>query len=251
MDFERKRYSKIITYIEAALVIAFFIFTLWQIKSYFVSRRKVPAAVQEVPVVKKDDPVDYSYKGEHPYSSVDLPYDLVSLTIETDDGQASFTNGKSAGINIDVTEIKDGDTVTAVGLNSLGTDMISMSATGASPSLNVRYEDGYSIRVSLDHAIQASFDKDGTVKIYNLNKDDDFDITYMINADSPKYPGSTRFTISGTALKDGAISASLTGSVFRMQGIPFNKGMLSDKDKGYGLPASGGSGFFSHDFKVF
>ena len=270
MDFELSRRKKLVTMIEVAIIVIFLSFTTYQVYLYTSARiaenKARQAEVDEMldhpfdypssnyaykdPDVKGDVPV--SYEGEHPYASVDLPYSLVSLTIETEDGKAVYTKGEAAGVNIDVKGIMDGDTATAVDLSALGAGPITLSGTGSDPAVNVRYGSGYSVRVQLNHAIQASFDKDGGVNVYNLQKGDAFNITYIINADSYKYPGVSKFSVTGTATKDGALSVSLTGDILTVSGIPFEEGMVSASEsatqEGYGMPLYGEKGFVTYNF---
>lgn len=267
MDFERAKRRKLINAIEALAVLAFFIFIGYQIWLYTQERavkeserrKAVEEQLEHSETVSGDaaasqKAVTYTYEGEHPYSTVELPYGLASLVIETNNGSAAYANGKSAGVNLDVGEIMDGDTVTAVDLSNLGCEYLSLSGTGGDPVLTLRFSEGYTARVSLKHAIQAGFNKDGDVKVYNLQKDDDIDVTYIFNIDSYKYPGVDRFSFTGKAAADGAISLSLRGPLLSVSGLKFDSGMLSVYEQtsgtGKGVPADGSTGFFTYDFKT-
>ena len=267
MDFELMRRKKVAKFIEIVIILAFVIFTFYEIFTY-VSELKAKERTRQQEVDEMlDHPFEVSaddakaleslkttYEGEHPYSSVDLPYSLASLSIETEDGKAVYTNGKAAGVNLDVKEILDGDTVTAVDLSPLGCELINLSGTGNAPVINVRYSEGYSVRVTLDHAIQASLNRDGDLNVYNLQQGDKFDITYIINADSYKYPGVTRFTLTGTADGDGIISVILRGKILNVSGIRFKDTMLSAEEgaggSGYGMPLDGENAFVTYNFET-
>ena len=267
MDFESERKRKIITAVEVLIVIAFFLFVGYQIWLYISVR--IAKSKQEREVIEEQlshsvsadgdaalsaEAISTTYEGEHPYSVVELPYGLSSLTIETENGSAIYTNGKGAGVNLDVKEIKSGDTVTAVDLSNLGTEYLSLSGVGGNPVITLRFDGGYFAKVSLNHAIQVGFNKDGDMKIYNLQKGDDIDITYGFNVDSYKHPGADKVAFSGRADDNGALSFSVKGTIVTVSGLTFESGMLSISDPSNsgsrGIPADGENGFFTYDIRT-
>ena len=266
MDFESERKKKIVTLIEAVAVLGFVGFVGYQIYLYADAKAESDRIQKEVvaeqlehsetvsgDVENSQKAVSYVYEGEHPYASVELPYGLASLIIETDKGSAAFANGKSAGINIDVKEIMDGDTVTAVDLSSLGCEYLSISGTGGEPVITLRFSDGYTSRVALKHAIQAGYNENGDIKVYNLQKGDDVEVAYIFNIDSYKYPGVEKFVFTAKAAEDGALSVSTRGTILSLSGLKFDSGMISVADPlagGRGVPADGTTGFFTYDFKT-
>ena len=266
MDFETDRRKKLLFIMEAFAVAVFFVFIGYQIKLYIddkVEKNKLAEeAVKEQ--LKHSDTVSgdaaesaeamaYSFTGDHPYSVVELSYGLSSLTIETENGSAIYTNGKSAGVNLDVREITSGGSVSAVDLSRLGTEYLSLSGIGGDPVITLRYADGYYVKVALNHAIQSGFDKDGNVKVYNLQKGDDITVTYGFNIDSKKYPGAEKMVFSGMIGGNGALNVSVKGTIFTVSGLSFESGMLSVADPltggSRGIPANGANGFFTYDLK--
>ena len=268
MDFEIERRKKVVTVIEALVIICFLTFTIYQIYVYVSARQAAAKAEQEAwedmlshPVIDSVSdgkaellPASYEYEGDHPYSSADLPYTLTNLSIESDEGTAVFTNGKDAGINLPVKGIPGSgtDSYSAVDLTALSPSPLTLSGTGSIPTLNIRYQEGYSVKVVLNHAIQASFNKDGDVGVYNLQDGDKFEIAYTFNYESYKYPGSTRFVLTGKASEDGALTLKLRGSILTISGLRFDDAMLSadsgSQDTSYGTPLDGGNAFVTYDF---
>lgn len=270
MDFESLKRVRIVKAVEVIIVLAFFAFTAFQIYKYILIRDAETRAEREAvekqlekakelensSLAENVEPQEILYEGLHPYASVDLPYDLVSLTIQNEDGTAVYTNGKEAGVNLPLKSIKDEATgaLTAVDLSLLENAPLSLSGTGANPTLNVRYKEGYSIKAVLGHAFQASVNKDGDLSLFNIQEGDTFDISYTFNLDSYKYPGTPKFTLGGTATGNGAIKMQVRGDILTVTGLPFEKAMLSVGQEvtegGYGVSAESDTGFYTYNFKT-
>jgi hypothetical protein len=271
MDFEKTKKVRILTLIEIVIFLAFLIFTSVQAYKYVTARNEEEKPYKEAVAKQLEkaeasdaaqsdkeevEPQNLTYEGLHPYGLVDLPYDLASLTIQNKDGSAVYTNGKAAGVNLPVKEVRDErtDSLTAVDLSMLDPDTLSFSGTGANPTLNIRYSDGYTVKVVLGHAFQVSATKDGDISVLNLQKGDTFDITYSFNMDSYKYPGTSKFVLGGTASDNGAMMLQVRGDILTVSGLPFEKAMLSVDQNvtggGYGVPAESETGFYTYNFKT-